>query len=196
VADPDRLHAAVEAALQGGAALIQYRDKRSDAPTRERIAGELNALCRAQSASLIINDDLDLAEAIGAAGVHLGAGDGSITEARRRLGDNAVIGATCGPWLERACNARDAGASYVAFGRFFASRTKPDAPAASLEVLAAARSEIELPICAIGGVTPDNGRSLLDAGADLLAAIDGVFGNPEPEAVWRAARAYASLFAR
>ena len=190
------LLAAVTAALRGGAVLIQYRDKRSDAEARRRNAEALNDLCRRHRASLIINDDAPLAQAVGAAGVHLGSSDGSIAEARALLGPEALIGASCGPQLERAHKAIAAGASYIAFGRFFDSRTKPDAPAATVDVLLAARREWTLPICAIGGITPDNGAPLIDAGASLLAAVDGVFGNPDPAMVEQSARAYSGLFGR
>lgn len=195
IGDPDRLCEMVEAALQGGAALLQYRDKRGDASIREHNARALNDLCRRHGAALIINDDLQLAEKVAAAGVHLGANDGSIAEARRRLGPAAIIGATCGPSLERGRRAAEAGASYIAFGRFFPSRTKPDAPGAEFVVLRQAHEQLQLPICAIGGVTPENGRSLLDAGADLLAAVEGVFGHRDPEQVRRAAAEYVRLFA-
>ena len=188
------LLAAVAAALSGGAILIQYRDKRSDDDARRRNAESLNALCRRHGAGLIINDDAALAQTVGAAGVHLGFNDGSIAEARALLGPEGLIGASCGPHLERARKAIAAGASYVAFGRFFDSRTKPDAPAATVDVLLAARREWTLPICAIGGITPDNGGPLIGAGASLLAAVDGIFGNPDPAAVGQSARAYSKLF--
>jgi thiamine-phosphate pyrophosphorylase len=189
--DPDRLAAGVRAALAGGARLIQYRDKRRDAPARRQAAEALLALCRERGAALIVNDDVELARAVGADGVHLGAADVPVREARRRLGDGALIGVSCSNRLERAVAAAEDGASYVAFGRFFASRTKPDAPPAELGVLRAARARLRLPICAIGGITPANGAKLIEAGADLIAAVDGVFGAPDIEA---AARAYARLF--
>jgi thiamine-phosphate pyrophosphorylase len=193
-ADASTLAAAVEAALRGGAVLIQYRDKQADAAARLANARTLADLCRAYRARLIVNDDVALAEAAGAAGVHLGAGDGSLATARARLGPQAIIGASCGPHLERALAAVAAGASYVAFGRFFDSNTKPDAPQAHPDVLRAARAQLSVPICAIGGVTAGNGAQLLAAGANLLAAIEGVFGTPAPADVERAARAYSRLF--
>jgi thiamine-phosphate pyrophosphorylase len=191
--EPPRLYDAVAAALRGGAALIQYRDKRRDAEARRTIAGVLLALCRTAGARLIINDDVALAAAVGADGVHLGAGDGSIAAARAMLGPRALIGATCGNSLARAQAAIDAGADHIAFGRFFASVTKPDAPPAELATLRAARQAFAVPICAIGGVTPANLGALVDAGADLLAAIDGVFGARDVEA---AARAYVAAIGR
>jgi thiamine-phosphate pyrophosphorylase len=179
------------AAATAAARLVQYRDKVSDPATREAIARELLGLCRERGACLIVNDDVELAVRIGADGVHLGAADAPLAEARRRLGDAAVIGASCGNRLARAVAAEGEGASYVAFGRFFASRTKPMAPPAELSVLRAARGALRIPVCAIGGVTPDNAPALIEAGADLVAAVEGVFGARDVAA---AARAYARLF--
>lgn len=191
---PARLPAAVEAALRGGAHLVQYRDKEADAAGRRRMAETLLTLCRAHGARLVINDDVALAAAIGADGVHLGASDLPLREARARLGDGALIGVSCANVLERALAAQDAGASYVAFGRFFPSRTKPDAPQAEPALLRQAHGRLRVPLCAIGGITPANARPLLEAGADLVAAVDGVFGDPAPAAIERAARAYGRLF--
>lgn len=188
---PPRLAAAVAAALEGGAAMIQYRDKENGAATREALARELLVLCRARQARLIVNDDVALAARIGADGVHLGAADLPPAEARRRLGDAAVIGVSCANRLERAVAAAAAGASYVAFGRFFASRTKPGAPQAELALLRDARAALRVPLCAIGGLTPANAPAVIDAGADLVAAVEGVFGAADVAA---AARAYARLF--
>ena len=193
-ADQDRLLAAAAAALRGGAVLIQLRDKHCAPAARVSKARALARLCHDHGARLIINDDAALALQCGADGAHLGASDGSLQQARLALGPRAILGASCGPWLERADAAIAAGADYVAFGRFFPSRTKPDAPQATLELLRQARARLSLPICAIGGVTPDNGGALIAAGADLLAVVDGVFGDFEPSAVEVAARAYASLF--
>lgn len=188
---PARLGAAVEAALRGGARLVQYRDKEADAQARRRTASSLLGLCRAHQAMFIVNDDVELAQAIGADGVHLGAQDLSLRQARARLGDTAVIGISCANVLERAVAAQDQGASYVAFGRFFPSRTKPDAPQAEPGLLRQARECLRVPICAIGGLTPANAGPLVEAGADLIAAVEGVFGATDVEA---AARAYGRLF--
>jgi thiamine-phosphate pyrophosphorylase len=188
---PQRLAAAVEEALRGGARLIQYRDKEADAAQRHASARALLALCRGHHARLIVNDDVELAAAIGADGVHLGRSDPPLREARRRLGDAAIVGVSCGNVLERAVTAQDEGASYVAFGRFFPSTTKPDAPQAGLALVREARARLHLPICAIGGVTPANAGGLIHAGADLVAAVEGVFGAADVAA---AARAYRSLF--
>lgn len=182
---------AVAAALRGGARVIQYRDKGADLQRRRDEAAALVALCAAHDALLIVNDDVELAAAVGAAGVHLGRDDPDLRAARRRLGDAAILGVSCYNQLPRAAAAAAAGADYVAFGRFFPSRTKPDAVAAAPELLSAARRAIGLPLVAIGGITPDNGAQLLAAGADLLAVIHAVFGQPDIEA---AARRFAQLF--
>ena len=192
-ADPPRLQAAVSAALAGGTTLIQYRDKWSDAATRESNARALLKLCRAQGVPLIINDDLDLACATGADGVHLGASDAPLAAARRRLGREAIVGVTCGDSMERARKAAEGGASYIALGRFFASRTKPDAPGVSLEHLAEVRRALpQAPVCAIGGVTPDNGAQLVRAGAEMLAAVDAIF---RADDIAAAAARFAPCFA-
>jgi thiamine-phosphate pyrophosphorylase len=189
--EPKRLTAAVEAALAGGAKVIQYRDKESDALQRRASAKALLALCREHHALFIVNDDVELALAIGADGVHLGATDLPLREARRRLGGLAILGVSCANVLARAVEAQDAGASYVAFGRFFPSQTKPRAPQAEVALVKQAREHLHVPICAIGGITPANGRALVEAGAGMLAAVEGVFGAPHIAA---AARAYARLF--
>jgi thiamine-phosphate pyrophosphorylase len=188
---PEGPASAVAQALRGGARLIQHRDKWNDMGTRERHARELLALCRAHDALLIVNDDAELAGRIGADGVHVGRSDASIANARARCGPAAIIGASCSGSLDRAVEAVTEGASYVAFGRFFASRTKPDAPPADVAVLPLARQKLAVPICAIGGITPQNARILVRAGADVIAAVDGVFGAASIE---QAARGYAECF--
>ena len=185
------LEASVAAALRGGARVIQYRDKSTDTTLRLREARALVDICHSHNALLIINDDVELAAACGADGVHLGKDDLDLAQARERLGGQTIIGLSCYNDLERARRAAHAGADYIAFGRFFPSRTKPNASAATPETLRAARRELALPLVAIGGITPDNGRLLIDAGADMLAVIHGVFGQPDIEA---AARRFAELF--
>jgi thiamine-phosphate pyrophosphorylase len=185
------LTARVAQAIDGGAVLIQYREKFLSREERGREAQALVMLCRERGIPLIINDDIELAAASAAAGVHLGQNDAPVGQARRRLGPQAIIGVSCYNQLERARAAASMGASYVAFGRFFPSRTKPGTVSAQPALLAQSRKEIDLPIAAIGGITPENGAELIDAGADLLAVIHGVFGQPDIKA---AAQAYAALF--
>jgi len=186
---PDLL-AACEAALRGGAAVLQYRDKTVDHARRRSEASALVALCARFGAPLIINDDVELAAAVDAAGVHLGEDDGDIAAARARLGAHAVIGVSCYDSRARARDLAVAGADYLAFGAFFPSPTKPLARRATPDLLIASRA-LHKPLVAIGGITPDNATPLIKAGADFVAAITGVFGIADPEA---AARRYATLF--
>ena len=187
----DQFVPAVRAALDGGARVIQYRDKTSDAQQREALARALNALCHERGVPFIINDDMRLAAIVGAAGVHLGRDDPDIGAARAALGPTALIGVSCYNELARAQAAQAAGADYVAFGRFFPSRTKPQAVPATPELLHVARAALKIPIVAIGGITPENGASLIAAGADALAVIEGVFAQPDIRA---AANRYTRLF--
>jgi len=188
-ADTDRLLARV-VPLLAHAACLQYRNKAACAQLRERQAVALLAACRAANRPLLVNDDVALAARINANGVHLGEHDGDIAAARAMLGDGARIGASCydDPALARA--AIDAGADHVAFGAFFASPTKPLARRATPQMLRDA-TPLGVPRVAIGGITPDNARPLVAAGADLLAVISGVFDAADPVA---AARAYAACF--
>lgn len=189
--EPARLVERVTQALRGGAVMVQYRDKSTDTRRRLREAQALCEACRAYGALLIINDDVALARAAAADGVHLGKDDAPLAQARRMLGEQVIIGLSCYNSLQRAVEAQAAGADYVAFGRFFPSRTKPDAVTAGIELLRQANTRLRIPRVAIGGITPDNGAALIEAGADLLAVVHGVFGQPDPEA---AARRYARLF--
>ena len=181
----------VSLAIDGGAVMIQYREKHLSREERGREARALATLCHERDVPLIINDDIELAAACGAAGVHLGQDDAPVSRARRRLGQRAIIGVSCYNRMERARTAAGTDASYVAFGRFFPSKTKPGALQAQPALLKQARREIRLPIVAIGGITPANGAELVHAGADLLAVIHGVFGQTDIRA---AAQAYAALF--
>jgi thiamine-phosphate pyrophosphorylase len=187
----DRLVEAVSHAIAGGAVLVQYRDKTSPPQLRRAQALALQTLCEARDVPLIINDDVELAVHCGAAGVHLGRDDPDPAQARARLGPGAIIGVSCYADLERARAAAAAGADYLAFGRFFPSSTKPGATPADPELLRVARRELELPLCAIGGITPANAPQLLEAGADLLAVIQGLFGQPDVRA---AAARFQMLF--
>lgn len=181
---------AAHAALHGGARLLQYRDKDQDQSRRLDEARALVQLCANFNVPLIVNDDVELALASGAAGVHLGEDDNGIADARAELGADAIIGISCYDSLQRARDAARAGADYLAFGAFFPSRTKPHRRQPSRELLHEAKV-CGLPQVAIGGITPDNGGSLIAAGADYLAAISGVFGAAD---ITGAARRYAMLF--
>jgi len=164
----------VSAALDGGARILQYRNKGSDAVRRLWQANILNSLAQSRGALFIVNDDIALAEAVRADGVHLGRDDAAIAAARARLGDGAIIGASCYNSLDLARSAVAAGASYVAFGAVFASGTKPGAVHAPLSLFADAAS-LGVPRVAIGGITADNASQVVAAGADAIAIIGGLF---------------------
>ena len=191
--DDAHLLPAVGEAIAGGARIVQYRDKKHVAADRARQATELASLCRQHGALFIINDDVELAKQVRAAGVHLGREDVSLTQARAQLGPQAIIGVSCYNELTRAVRAQTEGADYVAFGSFFPSRTKPQAVRAGLELLCEAKQKLHIPVVAIGGITPENGAHLLAAGADALAVIEGVFGQAD---VREAAERYARLFTK
>jgi thiamine-phosphate pyrophosphorylase len=183
----------VDAALKGGAQLLQYRDKSTDTIRRLEEAQALQGLCAQYGAALIINDDLELAAQLGV-GLHLGQTDGSLAAARLRLGPHAIIGATCHAQLELAATAATNGASYLAFGRFFNSRTKPGTPTATLELLKQARSRFDLPMAAIGGITLERAPALIANGANLIAVINDLFAAEDACAVEQRARAFSQLF--
>lgn len=191
MADADALAAAVAAVLPARPALVQYRNKLADARQRREQAERLLALCRGAGVPLVINDDLPLALAIGADGVHLGRDDGDPAAARRALGRGRILGVSCYNEWARAEAGAAAGVDYLAFGAVYPSPTKPHASRAGLELLARAKAGFGLPVAAIGGITLDNAAPLVTAGASLLAVISDVFSAPDPAA--RAA-AYAGLF--
>jgi thiamine-phosphate pyrophosphorylase len=188
---PQVLCERVSLAIEGGAAIIQYRDKSGDAGLRLEQAAAVTALCRERGVCAIVNDDVALAAACGAHGVHLGRNDAALAEARRVLGERAIIGVSCYNSLELAQAAVDQGADYLAFGRFFPSKTKPGAVQAEPALIREARRRWALPVAAIGGITTDNAGALLDAGADMLAVVRGVFAATD---VRLAASGYAALF--
>lgn len=179
----EKLFSFVEAALKGGCRWVQYRDKSKVDHKRFYESTRLLEICNRYQASLIINDDPTLAKKIGAQGVHLGQGDGDVKTARALLGSQAIIGVTCHNSLDLAQKAIDDGASYIAFGRFFSSNTKPDAQMASIDLLITARQRFpDTKIVAIGGITPENARMILDAGADKIAVCHALFSAQDIEA--------------
>ena len=196
--DDATLEKRVVAAIEGGMAILQYRDKSEDHPQEQqrrlRQASMLMSLCDKAGVLFLINDDVNLAVACGAHGVHLGQSDEGLTSARERLGEKAVIGITCENSLELARTATAQGADYIAFGRFFPSVTKPDAKPAPLSLLDEARAEFQLPVVAIGGITRDNARQLVEAGADMLAVVNDLFSPEDPAAITRRAQSYHQLF--
>jgi len=184
----------IEAVLKGGASVIQFRQK--DSKKRDLVlknALAIKSICEKYSATFIVNDDIELTLKANADGVHLGQEDVSYELARKVLGEEKIIGISCYNSLERAINAEEKGADYVAFGSFFKSTTKKNASLCSLKILREASDEIDLPIVAIGGITVENGLLLLENGADLLACVASVFENGDP---YKSAKTINGLFRR
>ena len=173
----DDLFAAVEAALAGGARLLQYRDKTTDTERRRAEADEISAICARYEVPFIVNDDVALARETGG-GVHLGREDVSIAEARAQLGPDAIIGVSCYGSIERARQLHAEGADYLAFGAMYPSTTKPHAPVTPHDVVTQAKA-LGLPVVAIGGISVDNARAVIDAGADYIAVVSAIFASPE-----------------
>lgn len=179
----EKLFSGVDAALKGGCKFIQYRNKSNDHNLRIFEARNLLTLCKKYRAQLIINDDVALAQEIGAHGVHLGQGDTNLVAARMILGSNAIIGVTCHDSLSLAQQAIKDSANYIAFGRFFSSNTKPDARPAPLSLLTEARAKFpNAIIAAIGGITITNAKNVLTAGADMIAVCHSLFAAEDIEA--------------
>jgi thiamine-phosphate pyrophosphorylase len=181
---------AAEQALAGGAQVLQYRDESNDTSRRLAEATALKRLCDSYGIPLIIEQDIALAQAVSAHGVHLGNDEDDIGAARALLGNHAIIGVSCRDSLQRARAAAQDGAGYISFGACFASPTKPLAPRASIELLGQSAA-FGVPRVAIGGITPDNGAALVAAGADFLASISTLFGSADVRAT---ARRFAQLY--
>lgn len=184
----EQIIAEVSQALTAGVSILQYRDKQPSDPVY--LAGALKEICQTYNIPFIINDNLALAKKIGAHGVHIGQEDSQLSYAREYLGNNAIIGVSCYNSVDLALTAQQLSADYVAFGRFFASSSKPLAAPAHLSTLHKAKITIDVPVVAIGGILPENGAQLLQAGADLLAVIGGIF-NSDP---YHSTLAYQGLF--
>jgi len=166
-----------EAALSSGVSIIQYRDKSHDTEKRIKQAHELRILCDRYNALLIINDDIDLTILSNADGIHIGKDDTSIRETRKYLGDNKIIGVSCYNSIDLAKQAIEDGADYIAFGSFFGSTIKPDAPKAEVELISSIKNNYDIPVCCIGGITTKNCRELLREKADMLAVISELFSS-------------------
>lgn len=183
--------AMAEQAILGGINILQYRNK-SAAPEQQEVeARTLANLCKKHNVVFIVNDNVELAINVNADGVHLGQKDMHISEARDKLGADKIIGVTCNNQLEFAQVAQQQGADYVAFGRFFNSSTKPTAPQAELSLLSDASKMINIPIVAIGGITHDLAPLLINEGVDILAVIQGIFGQSN---VLNATQQFVELF--
>ena len=177
----------MKAALEPGvASAFQLRVKDMDAPALARLAAPLQRICADAAVAFIVNDSMALAKRLGADGVHLGQSDGDIREARALLGPDAQIGKTCHDSRHFAMEAGEAGADYVAFGAFYPTTTKPSNYRPDPAILSWWSPVFEIPCVAIGGLTPDNGKPLVDAGADFLAVCQAVWGKDDPAAAVRA----------
>jgi thiamine-phosphate pyrophosphorylase len=181
----------VGAAVTGGATIVQYRNKGATSALRREQATALLRVCRDKGAALIVNDHVELALEISADGVHVGREDGDVAGTRVRLGEDRILGVSCYNDLALALRARDAGATYVAFGGFFRSTTKPGTASSPLSLLADAKRVTGLPVVAIGGITLENATPLIEAGADAVAVISSLFGGND---VMITARSFAALF--
>jgi thiamine-phosphate pyrophosphorylase len=176
IADTDLLLQKVEAALQGGINVLQYRNKLANHKLQTQQARAILPLCRQYNVPLIINDSVKLCLTLDADGVHLGADDGNLAEVRSRIGKDKILGASCYNRFDLALSAQQAGASYVAFGACFASQTKPNAPVAALDLFTRAKTELNIPTVAIGGITLQNAPQVISAGANAIAVINAIFG--------------------
>ena len=189
--DTTELIEKVTAVLNGGARVVQYRNKNGARALQREQCIKLLACVRAFDGSLIVNDSSKFALEVGADGVHLGQVDESVESARTQLGPRRTIGVSCYDDLERARAAQAAGADYVAFGSFFPSPTKPAAVRASLDLLRSAKAELDVPVVAIGGINVDNAAALIEAGADALAIISALF---QVDDIEKQTRTYLRLF--
>jgi len=181
----------VTQAIQGGLNILQYRSKSHDYQQRLDDALRLRELCCTYHIPFIINDDITLAKLLYADGVHIGQHDGSIQAARQQLGANAIIGVSCYNQIDLALQAQAQGASYVAFGAFFNSPTKPNAPHVSMHTLRQAKQKIHIPICSIGGITLDNASQVINNGSDMVAVISSLFSASDIDT---AAQQFSRLF--
>jgi thiamine-phosphate pyrophosphorylase len=174
-ADTDVLLSKVEAALEGGINVLQYRNKKASHKLLTQQARAILPLCQQYNVPLIINDSVKLCLTLDADGVHIGADDGNLVEIRTRLGANKILGASCYNRFDLALSAQQAGANYVAFGACFASSTKPNAPVASLDLFNLAQAQLKIPAIAIGGITLANASLAIEAGANSIAVINAIF---------------------
>ena len=189
--DTEKLIAATEQAIEGGATLLQYRHKTASEALRFEQASALLALCRRLQVPLIINDHLDLCERIDADGIHVGGTDASVAEVRASIGKEKIIGASCYGDMQLARDAANAGASYAAFGGFYPSLVKKYEVATSPSIITQALSELSIPLCVIGGMTPQNARPLIELGAHSAAAISSVYAASDHRS---SAAEFASMF--
>ncbi len=196
---PDELNteallAKTEAALKGGVNVLQYRNKAADHKLQTKQARLLHILCKEYNVPLIINDSVKLCLTLDADGVHLGANDGNLAQARARLGANKILGASCYNRLDLAVAAARDGVDYAAFGACFASVTKPGAPLAPLDLFKEAKQQIKIPLVAIGGIDLHNARLAINAGADAVAVVGALFNESDDLKITQTAKEFLSIF--
>ncbi|MGB4811911.1 MAG: thiamine phosphate synthase [Methylophilaceae bacterium] len=190
-ADTALLLTKVEAALQGGVSVLQYRNKAANYKLQMQQARAILPLCQHFNVPLIINDSVELCLTLNADGVHLGADDGNLAEVRAKIGQHKILGASCYNRFDLALSAQQAGADYVAFGACFASSTKPKAFVADLALFNQARAQLNIPSVAIGGITTENGNQVIQAGANAIAVINALFSADD---IKRKAQQFSALF--
>ena len=191
LADTDELLVKVEAALQGGISMLQYRNKAANHKLQTQQARALLQLCRQYKVPLIINDSVNICLLLDADGVHIGTDDGNLADVRAKLGKDKILGASSYNRLDLAQSAQQIGANYVAFGACFASLTKPNAPVAALSLLTRAKTELNIPVVAIGGITLKNAAQVITAGASAIAVINAIFDTND---VKLASQQFSKLF--
>ena len=189
--DTDALIKATETALSVGVGLLQYRHKTANGELRLEQASALLKLCRQHNVPFIVNDHIDLCIALDADGIHVGGTDASVAVVRTLIGKDKILGASCYGDFALAEQAQIAGASYVAFGGFYPSRVKKYEVSTPASIVSKAKSQLTLPVCVIGGMTPDNAKPLVKEGADMVAAISSVYST---EDIATAVREFAALF--
>ncbi len=191
MADSNSLLQKTQLAIEGGAFMVQYRSKIQDRDVKIQQCAAILRLCREYKIPCIVNDDVDMCRVLEADGVHLGKKDDNIAEVRSILGEDAIIGSSCYDQLNRAKLAQKEGASYVAFGAMFETSTKPNAPRATLELLREAKSQIQIPIVAIGGITMNNAHDVIETGIDAIAVINSLY---ESNSIKETAETLSSMF--
>ena len=191
MADLNTLVHKTQLVIEGGAFMVQYRSKILDRDVKMHQCAAILRLCREYDVPCIVNDDVEMCHILEADGVHLGENDDNIAEVRRILGEDAIIGSSCYDQLNRAKQAQEEGASYVAFGAVFPTPTKPNAPRATLELLREAKSQIHIPIVAIGGITVNNAHDVIETGIDAIAVITSLF---EAKTIKETAETFLKMF--
>ena len=191
MADSNSLLQKTQLAIEGGAFMVQYRSKIQDRDVKMQQCAAILRLCREYEIPCIVNDDVDMCRVLEADGVHLGEKDDNIAEVRRILGEDAIIGSSCYDQLNRAKQAQKEGASYVAFGAMFETSTKPNAPRATLELLREAKSQIQIPIVAIGGITVNNAHDVIKTGVDAIAVITSLY---DAKTIKETAETFSKMF--